>query len=113
MKKYCLALDLIDNSQLIAEYENYHKKIWPEITQSIINSGILNLEIYRVFNRLVMIIETTDNFSFALKSQLDAKNNKVQQWETLMWQYQQRIPGAKENEKWVLMSKIFDLTING
>jgi L-rhamnose mutarotase len=113
LKKYCLALDLIDDVKLIAQYEQYHKKIWPEITKSIIDSGIQNLEIYRVFNRLFMIMETSDEFSFTTKAQLDAKNVKVEQWESLMWQYQQQIPGSKPNEKWVLMTKIFDLNING
>jgi L-rhamnose mutarotase len=33
----------------------------------------------------------------------------VQEWEELMWKYQQAIPGAKPGEKWVLMNKIFEL----
>ena len=33
----------------------------------------------------------------------------VQRWETLMWQYQQALPGASPGEKWRLMSKIFEL----
>jgi L-rhamnose mutarotase len=35
MKRYCLALDLKDDPALIAEYEVYHRKIWPEIERSI------------------------------------------------------------------------------
>jgi hypothetical protein len=33
MKRYCLALDLKDDPQLIAEYEHWHKAEngWPEI----------------------------------------------------------------------------------
>jgi L-rhamnose mutarotase len=110
MARYCLALDLKDEPQLIAEYEKYHKSIWPEIHDSITSSGITGLEIYRAFNRLFMIMETDDAiFSFDKKGAMDAANPKVQEWEDLMWKYQQALPGAKPGEKWVLMNKIFDL----
>ena len=29
MKRYCLALDLIDDSALIASYEKCHQEVWP------------------------------------------------------------------------------------
>jgi L-rhamnose mutarotase len=109
MSRYCLALDLKDDQQLIAEYEKYHEVIWPEIHQSITGSGITQLEIYRCFNRLFMIMETDSSFSFDKKGAMDAANPKVQEWEDLMWKYQQAMPGAKPGEKWVLMNKIFEL----
>ncbi|QEC69379.1 L-rhamnose mutarotase [Panacibacter ginsenosidivorans] len=108
MKKFCLALDLKDDTQLINEYEAYHKAVWPEILNSITDSGITNMEIYRTANRLFMIMETTDDFSFEAKSKADADNAKVQEWEQLMWKYQQALPTAKEGEKWMLMKKIFE-----
>ena len=110
MKKFCLALDLKDDAKLISEYEAYHKAVWPEILKSITDSGITNMEIYRAGNRLFMIMETIDEFSFEAKSKADASNTKVQEWEQLMWKYQQAIPGAKPGEKWVMMDKIFSLT---
>lgn len=109
MKKYVLALDLVDDVELIAEYDNYHKEIWPEIKKSILDSGITNMEIYRFGNRLCMLMETEDGFSFINKGKMDAGNAKVQEWENLMWKYQQAIPGAKAGEKWVIMDKIFQL----
>lgn len=112
MKRYCLALDLVNDEKLIAEYEKYHKNVWPEIKKSITDAGIVQMEIYRFTNRLFMIIEATDEFNFANKGAADAANPKVQEWETLMWKYQQAIPGAKPGEKWVLMNKIFDLAVN-
>lgn len=111
MKRYCLALDLKDDIQLIAEYEELHKKIWSEIHASIIDAGILSMEIYRVGVRLFMIMETVDDFSFEAKSRADAENPKVQEWENFVWKYQQALPMAKEGEKWLIMSKIFDLKV--
>jgi L-rhamnose mutarotase len=111
MKKYCLALDLVDDAKLIAEYEDWHRKenAWPAITKSIIDSGISNMEIYRTGNRLFMIMETDDNFSFERKAAMDDSNSKVQEWEQLMWNFQQPLPWAKKGEKWIVMDKIFQL----
>lgn len=107
--KYCLTLDLKEDGNLIAEYELYHQKVWPEIIDSIKSSGISNMEIYRIFNRLFMIMETDQTFSFDKKNAMDNSNPKVQEWENLMQKYQQALPGAKPGEKWMLMNKIFDL----
>lgn len=109
MLRYCLTVDLINDPTLIAEYEQYHERIWPEIEASIRDSGITGMEIYRIENRLFMIMETLDSFSFEQKAAMDASNEKVQEWEALMWNYQQALPSAKKGEKWILMKKIFDL----
>jgi L-rhamnose mutarotase len=109
MRKYCLALDLKEDKNLIAEYEHYHRDIWPEIKDSIHASGILSMEIYRTGNRLFMIMETTDDFSFEKKGLMDESNPRVQDWEKLMWRFQSSLPWSKPGEKWVLMDKIFSL----
>ena len=109
MKRYCLALDLVDDPMLVDEYENYHKNVWKEIRASIKDAGILDMEIYRTGNRLFMIMETEDDFSFDKKNAMDSSNPKVQQWEQLMWKYQQVLPTAKEGEKWILMDRIYKL----
>lgn len=109
MRKYALALDLKDDDELIRQYEKYHKQVWPEILESIKNSGIQNMEIYRTDNRLFMIMEVGHDFSFDAKAEADAGNPKVQEWENLMWDYQQALPKSKPGEKWVLMDKIFSL----
>jgi L-rhamnose mutarotase len=109
MDRYCLTLDLKDDPILIAEYEVWHQKVWPEIIDSIRSSGIENMLIYRFSNGLFMIMEVNKKFSFEKKGAADAANAKVQEWEELMWNYQQAIPGVKAGEKWVLMNKIFEL----
>ena len=109
LKKYCWALDLKDDPVLIEEYKTHHKKVWPKIIESIRSAGVEKLEIYLVANRLFMIMEVNDNFSFEKKAAMDAANPKVQEWEKLMWTYQQALPTAKPGEKWVLMDQIFEL----
>ena len=107
--KYCLAVDLKDDPELIAEYEKIHEAIWPEIHASICAAGITNMEIYRVMNRLFMIMETDETFSFEKKNAADLSSEIVQKWETMLWKYQQPLPIAKNGEKWIRMDKIFQL----
>jgi L-rhamnose mutarotase len=109
MKRYCLALDLKDDDELIKEYEEHHKKLRPEILRSIREAGIIDMQLYRYGNRLFMILEVDDTFSFERKNEADKRNPKVQEWEELMWKYQQPLPGAPEGEKWMLMKKIFGM----
>ena len=109
MKRYCLTLDLIDDKKLIEAYKQYHKSVWPEIKESIKTSGVDELEIYLFGTRLFMIMDVNDSFSFEEKSKADLENKKVQEWETLMWNYQKALPGTKPGEKWMLMENLFKL----
>jgi L-rhamnose mutarotase len=108
-RRFCLSLDLKDDPALIAEYRKYHEKIWPEITESIKNSGIVDMEIYLLGTRMFMIMEVNESFSFEKKTRADQKNPKVQEWEQLMWKFQQALPQGKPGEKWLSMERIFKL----
>jgi L-rhamnose mutarotase len=108
-QRFCLTLDLKNDPALIAEYKRYHQKIWPEITKSITGSGIEDMEIYLLGTRMFMIMEVNDHFSFETKAQADGKNSKVQEWENLMWKFQQSLPQAQPGEKWLRMERIFKL----
>jgi L-rhamnose mutarotase len=100
---------LKDDPGLIAEYKRYHEEIWPEITQSIRDSGIEDMEIYLLGSRMFMIMEVNEHFSFEAKARADLQNPKVQEWEQLMWKFQQALPEAKPGEKWLGMERIFKL----
>ncbi|MCU1242490.1 MAG: L-rhamnose mutarotase [Candidatus Acidoferrum typicum] len=108
-KRYCLTLDLKDDPALIAEYRRYHQKIWPEITSSIKEAGILDMEIYLLGTRMFMIMEVDETFSFDAKAKVDRANPKVREWEELMWKFQRPLQQAKPGEKWLLMERIFKL----
>ncbi|PTQ96586.1 L-rhamnose mutarotase [Mucilaginibacter yixingensis] len=111
MKRQCYALDLKDDPELIAEYEHWHKAEngWPGVRKSIIDAGITDMQIFRTGNRLFMIMDTCDDYEAAKKAAMDASNPAVEEWEKLMWKFQQPLPWAGENEKWIPMKKIFQL----
>ena len=102
----CYALDLKDDPALIAAYDNWHTRVWPEVLEHLRKSGITRCEIHRTGSRLFMTVESgsgaaTDGGGAALPS-------RVQEWEDLMATFQQPLPFAKPGEKWVRMEKIFD-----
>lgn len=109
VQRFVLALDLIDDEQLIAEYEVHHQSVWPEVEQQILATGILSCQIYRVMYRLCMILDTKNDFSFEQKAVLDADHEFTHSWEELMWKYQKALPCAAPGEKWVLMDQIYQL----
>ena len=108
-RRYCLTLDLRDDPALIVEYRKYHEMIWPEITKSIKDLGIEDMEIYLLGTRMFMIMEVNDDFSFEAKANADQGNPKVQEWEKLMSKFQQSLPDARPGEKWIKMERIFKL----
>lgn len=107
--RWYLALDLKDDPALIAEYCRLHEQIWPEIAASIRDAGIEGMEIWRAGNRLTMVMWTNERFNAAAKAVSDAANPKVAEWEALMWRFQQPLPWADPGQKWVPMTRIFDL----
>jgi L-rhamnose mutarotase len=109
MNRYILILDLVDEEASIKQYEAYHERIPQEIEKSIRDAGITSMEIFRYANRLIMEMVTDEKFSFEAKAKADQESEAVQAWENLMNQFQQRIPGSKPTEKWVLTERIFSL----
>lgn len=106
-RRYVLALDLKDDSALIAEYEKHHENVWPEILKAIDTVGIREMEIYRTGTRLVMIMEVSEDFTFQRMDRYMSNLEKNQEWEELMWKYQKPLPWAEEGQKWIRMKKIF------
>jgi len=100
---------LKDDPKLIAEYRRYHQKVWPEVISSLKSAGIEEVEIYLLGTRMFMILDVNENFSWEKKHAADRENPVVQQWEALMWRFQEPFPQAKPGEKWLLMERIFTL----
>ncbi|OCG01258.1 L-rhamnose mutarotase [Gilliamella sp. wkB112] len=108
-KRYCQALDLVDDEKLINEYETIHKNIWPEVYQHIKTSGVVDMQIWRIGTRLFMIMDVDDTFSFERSGELEKNNPIIKKWESQMWKYQKATPWTPANQKWVLMEQIFEL----
>jgi L-rhamnose mutarotase len=108
-RRFCLTLDLKDAPGLIAEYKRYHQRVWPEITKSLKDAGVVDMEIYLLGTRMFMIMEVDSEFSFAKKAKMDLANPKVREWEELMGRFQNPLPNASPVERWQVMEKVFEL----
>lgn len=109
--RYALALDLVDDPVRIAEYEQAHVAIWPEVRDHLRAQGVLSMEIYRLGTRLFMVMDVDPaNYSAAAMAQATRDNPAIVRWEALMWTFQAPTPWTPTGEKWVPMDRIFSLT---
>lgn len=109
MPRHCLTLDLKNDETAIAEYKRYHVKIWPEVKKSLLEAGVVAMEIYLLGTRMFMIMDVNDTFSMSAKAAADMANAKVQEWETIMHGFQQQLPGSQPERWWVEMDRVFSL----
>jgi L-rhamnose mutarotase len=111
-RRYCFALDLADDPELIARYKDWHKPggIPAAVTSAILAAGIRTMEIWLTGARMFMIMDVDRDFDPAAKAAADAADPDVQAWENLMWEFQRPLPWSAPEEKWVAMDRIFDLS---
>lgn len=104
-----MALDLKDDQGLISTYEKYHLagEIWPEIPVGIKESGVYDMQIYRIGTRLFMLIDHDLNTD--LKDIFDKMKTMPKQveWAKLMGEFQKKIPEVLSGAQWTLMKPIF------
>lgn len=109
--RHCLALDLKDDPDLVAQYERHHREVWPEVLAHLRMQGVRELEIFRLGTRLVMVMDTDDaTFDAVRMSAAERDDPRLRAWETLMWRFQQATPWTPEGVKWTPMQSIFRLT---
>jgi L-rhamnose mutarotase len=108
-QRFCLALDLVEDPALIAEYQHLHQRIWPEIAHHLRHEGVLDMQIWQLGTRLLMVMETAPGFSAEKMDKASAEHPKVQEWEDLMWAFQKPTPWTEPGNKWQPMERIFSL----
>jgi L-rhamnose mutarotase len=108
MIRQVLAIDLKDDS-VVETYRDYHRRVWPEVLDSLRTSGVFAMQIYLLGRRLVMIAELEDGSDLrsAFATRI-ASNPRVAEWERLMMSLQQPAPGAGEGEWWTAMEPVFE-----
>jgi L-rhamnose mutarotase len=114
-RRMCFAVDLKDDEHTIERYKDLHRPGGPPaaVTKSLRESGISDLEIYLIANRLFMIMEVDERYSAAEKSRVDVQIPEVQVWNTLMESLQQELPFSRSDAasgKWRRMECIYLLS---
>ena len=110
-KRYVQTLDLRDDPAMIEEYRKWHSEEfhWKEIREGIKAVGILEMEIYILGTRLVMIVDAPENFDW--KSAMDklATLPRQAEWEAFVAKLQGCRADARSDEKWQMMERMFYL----
>ncbi|MFL6734730.1 MAG: L-rhamnose mutarotase [Sphingomicrobium sp.] len=112
LRRYCFALDLADEPQLIQRYKEWHRPGGPPaaVNRAIRAADVRELEIWLTGPRLFMIMDVGPKFDPAVKVAADVSDPDVQAWEKLMWEFQRPLPWAAQGEKWVSMERIYALS---
>ena len=110
-KRYVQTLDLRDDPDMIREYQKWHSKEfhWKEIREGIKAVGILEMEIYILGTRLVMIVETPDDFDWKTAMDKLATMPRQAEWEAFVAKLQGCRADARSDEKWQMMERMFYL----
>lgn len=110
-KRFVQTLNLKDNLELIAAYRYYHSRegIWPEILQGIKDSGVLEMEIFLLGTRLVMLVTLAAEDSWEAVMQRMAAQPRQSEWEAFVAQWQCADSKAASTDKWQKMERIFYL----
>jgi L-rhamnose mutarotase len=110
-KRFCKTLLLEDDPGLIEEYKKVHAMgaAWPEITQGMIEVGILDMEIYLAGTRLFMIMDTVPDFDHDRAMAELAGKPRQAEWEAYVSKFQQTSADASADEKWQLLERIYKL----
>ena len=110
-KRFCKTLTLEDDPKLIEDYRKVHARgaAWPEITQGMIDVGILDMEIYIAGSSLFMIMDTVPEFDHDKAMTELAAKPRQSEWETYVSRFQRTSAEASADEKWQLLERIYKL----
>ena len=108
-KRFVQVMDISDDPALMEEYRKWHSEAynWKEVRDGIREVGILEMEIYRKDNHLVMIVETVADFDWDKAMARLATLPRQAEWEAFVAAYQGCDPLAKSDEKWQMTERMF------
>ena len=111
IKRYVQFLEISDDPELIAQYRKWHSQEynWKEVRDGIREVGILEMEIYLLGSRLVMIVDAPVDFRWSEAMKRLATLPRQAEWEALVSKFQGCRPDACSDEKWQPMERIFRL----
>ncbi len=109
MKCFAMTLNLKDDPRVIEQYKEYHRAVWPEVLAGLRGVGITRMKIFLHGRRLFMYLEASDGFELARDFPRYMEAPRAREWDALMRQFQEPVPGAKAGEWWAAMEEVFDL----
>jgi L-rhamnose mutarotase len=111
LKRYVQFLEISDDPELMEQYCKWHSEEhhWKEIRDGIRQVGILEMEIYMLGNKLVMIVDTPADFQWEEAMNRLATLPRQAEWEAFVSKFQGCAADARSDEKWQPMERMFRL----
>ncbi|MBO4642850.1 MAG: L-rhamnose mutarotase [Bacteroidaceae bacterium] len=110
-KRFVQILELRDDPEMIAQYRKWHSQEyqWKEIRDGIREVGILEMEIYILGTKLVMIVDAPIDFDWDKAMARLATLPRQAEWEAFVAKFQGCSAEARSDEKWQMMERMFYL----
>ena len=111
LKRYVQFLEISDDPELMEQYRKWHSEEhhWKEIRDGIRQVGILEMEIYMLGNKLVMVVDTPADFQWEEAMNRLATLPRQAEWEAFVSKFQGCAANARSDEKWQPMERMFRL----
>lgn len=111
LKRYVQFLEISNDPELMEQYRKWHSEEhhWKEIRDGIRQVGILEMEIYMLGNKLVMIVDTPADFQWEEAMNRLATLPRQAEWEAFVSKFQGCAANARSDEKWQPMERMFRL----
>jgi hypothetical protein len=105
-----LTANLVPDERKQREYLQYHAtqfEKWPEVATGFCNASFQQLLVFRQGRQLMLVISIPHGASLEeLNPRTTLNNPRVDDWNRLMEQYQQGLPGTKPGETWVFLKPV-------
>jgi hypothetical protein len=105
-----LTANLVPDERKQREYLQYHAtqfEKWPEVATGFCNASFQQLLVFRQGRQLMLVISIPHGASLDELNPRTTRNNpRVDDWNRLMKQYQQGLPGTKPGETWVFLKPL-------
>ena len=111
VKRFVQTMELRDDPELIALYRKAHSKeeCWKEINEGIRAVDILEMELYILGTRLVMIVDAPADFNWDEAMSRLATLPRQAEWEQYVARFQKCAEGQRSDEKWKMMERMFHI----
>jgi hypothetical protein len=105
-----LTANLVSSPKQQQEYLAYHAtqfQKWPEVAQGFCNASFQQLLVFRQGRQLMLVISIPHGASLdELNPKTSLNNPRVDDWNALMKQYQEGLPGTEPGEVWVFLKPV-------
>jgi len=106
-KMIVLQVELSEDPSVVKEYIKYHDEVWPEIVLDLKERPIGRMRIYNLRNRLVMLLQVSEDFNLSEGIHIQPPSQEVTEWGKIMGSFLKKFESGDYDE-WTEMNKIWD-----